>query len=422
MSVASPFDRIDRARWSRLADGIAALTAISLPWSTSATSILLVVWIAALIPVLNFDAVRREVTTMAGGLPVLLWLLGACGMVWADATWAERLEGLGGFHKLLLIPLFLAQFRRSENVLWVIWGFFASCIVLLIVSALVAFVPAMTKLVNVPGVPVKDYIAQSAWFQLCLFGLLYRAFEPPLAWRRALMLTLLAAAFLADIVYVASSRTTFVLMPVLAVALGARRFGWKGGVAAVVLASLLAAALWSSSPYLRERLGGLLAEMRQDRSNEMQTSAGQRLEFWRKSAEFVSEAPAFGNGTGSISPLFRKATAGQTGAAGVAASNPHQQTFAVAIQIGLAGAAILWAMWIAHLFMFRAPGLVAWLGLVLVLQNIVGSLFNSHLFDFNQGWLYVIGVGVLGGAALRGRNAPVPASGAGGGASHQRPV
>jgi hypothetical protein len=37
----------------------------------------------------------------------------------------------------------------------------------------------------------------------------------------------------------------------------------------------------------------------------------------------------------------------------------------------------------------------------LVVQNIVGSLFNSHLFDFGQGWTYVIGVGVAGGIALK---------------------
>ena len=36
-----------------------------------------------------------------------------------------------------------------------------------------------------------------------------------------------------------------------------------------------------------------------------------------------------------------------------------------------------------------------------MVQNIVSSLFNSHLFDFTSGWLYVFGVGVVGGMALR---------------------
>jgi low affinity Fe/Cu permease len=51
--------------------------------------------------------------------------------------------------------------------------------------------------------------------------------------------------------------------------------------------------------------------------------------------------------------------------------------------------------------MFRGSGLAEWIGLVVVIQSIVGSLFNSHLFDFSQGWTYVVGVGVAGGVALR---------------------
>ena len=58
-------------------------------------------------------------------------------------------------------------------------------------------------------------------------------------------------------------------------------------------------------------------------------------------------------------------------------------------------------MWIAHLLLFRGLGLAAWVGLAVVAQNIVGSLFNSHLFDFHEGWMYVLGVGVAGGMVLR---------------------
>jgi hypothetical protein len=32
-----------------------------------------------------------------------------------------------------------------------------------------------------------------------------------------------------------------------------------------------------------------------------------------------------------------------------------------------------------------------------VTQNIMSSIFNSHLFDFYQGWLYVLAVGIAGG-------------------------
>ncbi len=82
-------------------------------------------------------------------------------------------------------------------------------------------------------------------------------------------------------------------------------------------------------------------------------------------------------------------------------SNPHNQTLNVAVQWGLLGVVLLYAMWIAHLRMFAGEGFAAWIGLVVVVQNIASSLLNSHLFDFHEGWMYVLGVGVAGGMALK---------------------
>jgi hypothetical protein len=84
-------------------------------------------------------------------------------------------------------------------------------------------------------------------------------------------------------------------------------------------------------------------------------------------------------------------------------SDPHNQTLNVAVQWGLVGAALLWAMWLVHLWLFRGEGLVAWIGLLVVVQNILSSLINSHLFDFTEGWIYVLGVGIAGGMTLARR-------------------
>lgn len=74
--------------------------------------------------------------------------------------------------------------------------------------------------------------------------------------------------------------------------------------------------------------------------------------------------------------------------------NPHNQTFMIAIQLGFIGVLVLYAMWIFHFTMFvRGAGLVSWIGLAVVTQNVVGSLFNTHLFDVVQGWIYFFGVG-----------------------------
>ena len=128
------------------------------------------------------------------------------------------------------------------------------------------------------------------------------------------------------------------------------------------------------------------------------TSIGLRLEFWKKSLRFFAEAPVVGHGSGSTRGLFEQAAIGpRVLAGGQVVANPHNQTLNVAVQWGALGIVVLYAMWLSHLLLFRGDGLMAWIGLMVVVQNFFTSLFNSHLFDFNEGWMYVLGVGIAGG-------------------------
>ncbi len=404
LSIAGQFDR---TRLAVAADWLAVAVAVSLPWSTSATSILLVLWLLALIPTLEWADVRRELVTPAGGLPVLLFLLGALGMAWADVTLLERWMGLDSFFKLLIIPLLMVQFRRSDNGTRVFIGFLIACVVLLIASWVVLIWPQIPKGSLDTGVAVKNYIAQSAEFTICAAVLLHCAVEGARGhrWMFAAASLGLALLFLADIFFIATSRTSLVVIPALLLLYGEWQFRWRGFVIAAIGGALILSAAWTASPYLRTRVTGVWQELEKYETERIRTSSGERIMFWTDSIRFIESAPLIGHGTGSITEMFRKAAAGQSGVRAEVSSNPHNQTFAVAIQLGLLGAAVLWAMWITHLLVFRGGGLAAWIGLVVVVQNIVGSLFNSFLFDFTEGWLYVVGVGVAAGIAFRERDA-----------------
>ena len=392
----------DRQDFLRLAEWLAVGVALSLPWSTSATSILVVVWFLAWLPTLDVSALRREVASAAGGLLVLLWALGALGMLWAAVSWGERFEGLGSFHRLLAVPLLL--FRGSDRGMLVLRGFLVSATCLLATSWALALT-GVTISGKSPGVPVKDYIFQSGIFLICAFALIGAACDFWRARKRgiAVALALLAALFIADIAFVAASRTVLLVAPLLVIALGYRQFGLKGVLAAALIAGALAGALWLESSYLRTRIADSMAELRGYLDANTASSTGEHLEFLKKSWRIVADAPVIGHGTGSIAEEFRRARTGETGAASVAPVNPHNQIFAVAIQLGLLGVAVLLAVWAAHFMLFRGAGLVAWIGMIIVVQNVVSSLFNSHLFDFSQGWLYVFGVGVAGGTVLNKR-------------------
>jgi O-antigen ligase len=404
MSALSLGSRLDRARLTKIADGLAVAVAVSLPWSTSATGILLVLWLIAFIPTLTWSDVRRQLTTAVGGLPVLLLLLGVVGMAWADVTWHARWGGLGGFVRLLAIPLLMAQFRRSDSGRWVFIGFLIACVAVLIASVIVTIWPNIGpgQGANL-GVPVKSYILQSAEFTMCAAVLLDLAVAKARLrfWKTSAALAALALAFLGDIFFITTGRTALVIIPVLAVLYGIRHSGWKGVLGALAGLSVAAAIVWSASPYLRERVNDTISDTaRYEHGNDI-TSSGLRLDFWSKSIGFIKSAPLFGHGTGSIPDQFQRAAAGQTGVSGALSANPHNQTFAVGIQLGLVGMALLWALWISQVMFFWGEGSLAWIGLVVVTTNIVGSLFNSFIFDFTEGWLYVVGFGVAAGMMQR---------------------
>jgi O-antigen ligase len=316
-------------------------------------------------------------------------------------------KGLDSFLKLLAIPLLLVQFHRSERGNWVFAGYLLSCVALLVVTAIVIAVPPLAaKFLHPDNVIVKNAATQSGEFVICIFGLLYLmvgAIEQK-RWPSALVCTALVLVMLGNIFYFSTGRTALVTIFVLFALLALKIPQCKRQLRdCSPLAIILGIIAWMSSPYLRARTEAIQTEAQKYEKTDERTSTGERLEFWKKSIEFIRQAPVIGHGTGSIRALFEKAATGQAGLSGIVAANPHNQTLAVGIQLGVLGIAVLWAMWVAHLMLCRGGCLAAWIGLVIVAQNITGSLFNSHIFDFGQGWTYVIGFGVAGGMILRNR-------------------
>ncbi len=394
----------DRSSLIAPADWAAVLVAIALPWSTSATGIAIAIWLVVLLLSLDARSIKRELVTAAGGFPVMLWCLGVIGMLWAEVSWHDRFAGLDGFHRLLAIPLLLAHFRRSGNAIWVVRSLFISATAVLITSYAIVLVLGH-KWHGAYGVPVHDAIFQGTLFLICGFGALgYAALERGKQNRRwRLIVCTIGVLFLLNFGVSMASRIALVTAPVLVLLLGWRLLRWKGVAIGLLIAIIAASAIWFASPTLRDRVAWSVVEIEEYRATDRATSIGEHIAFLKESLAIVASAPIIGHGTGSIAEEFRRVTTGKTGASAEPTVNPHNQTFAVAIQLGVLGAAVLWAMWIAHLVIFTGRGAVAWFGLLIVVENILSSIVHSHLFDFNSGWLYVFGVGVLGGTVLNER-------------------
>ncbi len=399
----------DPAAWVTTSDVFIILIAASLPWSTSLVAIFAVAALVTMVPFFDVGAFRQALKRPVCTVPVALFALAAVGTLWSDAPWGARLYGVGPAAKLLMLPVLFYHFERSSRGIQVFAAFLVSCALLMVMSWIVAFDPSLVLRPNAEyGVPVKNYIDQSQEFALCTVVLAYPIITLLRAGKivPAALLGAIALSFVVNMAFVVVSRTALVTMPVMLAVFALLHLKWRTNVILIGMAIVLAGLAFAASPKLRWTVETFSRDYQLYQERNTPTSIGLRLEFWQKSLRFISEAPVFGHGTGSTRGLFEQAATGpKVLASGEVVGNPHNQTLNVAIQWGALGVVVLYAIWLVHLLLFRGEGLVAWIGLMVVVQNFFTSLFNSHIFDFGEGWIYVLGVGVAGGMVLRAGDA-----------------
>jgi O-antigen ligase len=408
-SVAALLWRLwrDPAAWVTTADIFVILIAVALPWSTSLVAIFAAALLVSMAPFLDVKAFLQSLKRPICALPIALFALAVAGTLWSDAAWGARLYAISPTAKLLVLPLLFYHFERSTRGVQVLIGFLVSCALLMVMSWIVAFDPGLSlKPAGEAGrgILVKNYIDQSQEFALCAVALAYPIIMLLRAKRTLLAALLIAASlsFVVNMMFVIVSRTALVTMPIMLAVFALMHLKWRSIVIILCVTTVFAGLAWATSPHLRWTTETFLRDYQLYKNENIPTSIGLRLEYWKKSLRFFAEAPVIGHGTGSIRELFEEAATGpKVLASGDVVGNPHNQTLNVAIQWGAVGIAVLYAMWLLHLRLFRGDGLEAWIGLLVVVQNIFTSLFNSHISDFHEGWMYVVGVGVAGGMALR---------------------
>jgi O-antigen ligase len=397
-------------------DLVAIVVAALLPWTTTGVAMAVVLWIIAVSFTIDPPGFLRALRQPASILPLASFVLAVLGTSWSVAPGAMRPHGINPTAKLLLIPLLLYHFQRSQRALWVLAGFIISCTLLMILSCIVLLQPGW-KLGSAvaEGVAVKNYVDQSQEFAFCIFALAWPAMalfrQRRFGWAAACVA--LMACFFANMMFVVTARTALVCIPVLLALFAIRQLSGRAALTMFAVMALAVAMTWFGSPYLRERITKSVTEYRHYQEDQMYyqsptspvpeylpNATGLRLEYWRKSLNYFGAAPILGNGTGSIRSLFERDAVGQENLAAAVVDNPHNQTLGVAVQWGMAGVILLYAMWLSHLLLFRDATMAGWIGLMVVVQNMVSSLFNSHLVDFVEGWMYVLGVGIAGGVTL----------------------
>jgi O-antigen ligase len=266
---------------------------------------------------------------------------------------------------------------------------------------------------------VKDNAVQSTCFSLCAFGLGLYSIQ---LWRTGQNLTaicagVVAVALFADVFLITLSKTGVLIALALAIRLLAYIDGWQFRAAVAIPLCLVAGFAVIFSSEAQRRVGEISTDLRALKAESSEIakaessatttraealssgkptmSTASRLDFWNKSVEFIRQSPIIGHGAGSTKSLYASVEADRPSPYGEAVPDPHNQFLAIAIQAGLLGGALLVSMWIAHLLFFWGTSAPQVLGQAVVLQNVLGSLFNSQLSQVTQGTLYCLAVGLL---------------------------
>lgn len=382
---------------------IAAIaTAFFLPFSTSGQAISVSIFVVLALLTLDRERFKATLHQPAAWLPVALFALLAMGTLWSLQPLGGAIKWLGPYAKLLLIPLVMATAVTQREALQIAYGFLAACVMVLALSwAAFLWPTGPWTWFKSPGVPFKDNAVQSSCFALCAFGLAIGAVQ---AWmrntRQAIAMTVLALLFFADIFLIYPSKTgviaTLLLLGLFALHAG----GWRRALLIAVAAIAVMGIALIASPQAQRRITEISSSIGADSNAQPQNgetlSTGARIDFWTKAKEFVKQAPLIGHGTGSIQPLYQSLEATRPSPYGSATADPHNQTLHVLLQVGIGGAVLLWAMWLVHARLFLARDIASIFGQAVVLQNVIGGLFNSHISSVTNGMLYCLAVGLLG--------------------------
>src|SRR5690606_23448365 len=212
-----------------------------------------------------------------------LVLIAPIAILWADVGWAVRFDVLRDFQKLFFVPVVIAFFRYSDAGARVALSFLASCIALLALALATTFFPQLQWWQSWgPGVPVKNYITQSAEFAIAAFWLIYLALDAWKAGSRTFSIRCGCIAFLffGHLIFVVTSRTELLILAILSLVTAAKWFGRKGLVSGLIALPIVALVAWSTSSYLRDRIQTTIADIQTYPLHGDETSTGFRMVFW----------------------------------------------------------------------------------------------------------------------------------------------
>jgi O-antigen ligase len=169
-------------------------------------------------------------------------------------------------------------------------------------------------------------------------------------------------------------------------------------VVLLVSGVLLAMTLLMKSETSSNRIKQAIVEFQQSEKNANEnvvTSIGQRVIFWKNTLQMVPEYFLVGAGTGSFKAAYAKQVSDKSGLEGAVTQDPHNQYLKILIEQGILGLVVFIAILFRSLFQKNFKEEHYMLGASVICIWMATSCFNAHFSTFMEGtfiwgWLGLI--------------------------------
>jgi O-antigen ligase len=370
-----------------MAIGAAALVPASTAACSVCIALMLAAWIASGRVV---ETLRLAMSHIVGKALLLFIVLLVLDVLYSSAPWSERWSSLWSWRKLLWGFIVLGLFADDQ------WKFRFIKVFLIVASCGLAMsyigwsglIPS--KPGHFPGVFFTNHATQGMTFALATLCCLEMARIVRPEWGKLCYFG--ACAFLINIVFTSMSRSSYIAIFCVMLVWCVRTYGRKSLLLATGVVLMLALALVSLSPNLRDRIAMGINEVKTYQTAPDLTSAGVRVVFFKNTLELVKDRPILGYGTGSFAKEYRERFgSAEEGWRGSVTTDPHNQYLFILVENGLIGLTAFLMLLIAGFFVARQPGPYRCVLQGALLAWCVSSLFNSHFRTFPEGhliWLF----------------------------------
>jgi len=373
-----------------------ALTLLTIPLSSTAKSICLVLSILAILSIPEYRAdLTAIVTTRWCKAALFLFAIALVACLWSPASLAQKGLVLEKYSKLLYLPVLVAGFQNLKTRQLSLHGFFLAIIITCGLSVLKfhGFLQAFTF---DPDYIFHNHIVTGFMVAFAAYLALLFSYRNKGAVR--VTYGLLALLFSYQVLFISNARTGYIIYLLLMMILVLQLSTWRQAVVGMAIVVVLFAGIYLASPVMKMRVDAIVQQITRYQNNDKNTDIGVRLEFHNFAHRLFNRHPLFDNGTASFTYSFDQENPVPVWDRKLL--EPHSQYWLIAAEFGLLGIAALFYFFLALIQASLKLDKMKAIALAMMVPFMIGNVSDSLLLYSGPGYFFILFMAMCLGEGL----------------------